>query len=335
MRGLHTMQHLARAEATGSERATRPPSSSTMMLGLTSSRRNAADCAQDLDFEFLTPGQHWRLIALFAALVTATSTSFSSARELPALSIAMVLVPLRIMWRDPVSLGSADAAGACHCDDDVEYAIKDERHHPYTQHNEWFCTKLAEHVHIACPPCAVIEDQNGKMLFGSRWEGGLTKENWWDLVERKDIDLQSISGTLSRILAFDHFIFNDDRHVNNYLVRESRNRWVVLAFDFSRAWTFHGFPPLKLPFPEGSNTRRSFRALTGRLGPLLDLPAAVSVLDRIGEVTVGEVEGIIRSHPEQWLPSAQCDMILEWWESVDRFARISAIKKGIRDGSYL
>jgi hypothetical protein len=93
-----------------------------------------------------------------------------------------MLAALRIEWRDPIGLGSQDSAGGCRCDDGVEYALKDGRHHPQTPHNEWFCTRLAESVGIACPPCAVVEDEDederGEFLFGSRWEGGVAPDKW-------------------------------------------------------------------------------------------------------------------------------------------------------------
>lgn len=181
-----------------------------------------------------------------------------------------LLIPPRIVWLDPVDLNTADSPGCCRCDDNFEYALKDTRHHRLTPHAEWFCTHLAGLVGIGCPPCAIIDDTKGNLLFGSRWEGGIARDKWWDMTSRGDIDLQIIAPQLSRILAFDFFVYNDDRHLNNYLVRESRNVWVMLAFDWSRAWTFHGFPPNNLPFSPNQKTILAHRHLKKMLGNFTD-----------------------------------------------------------------
>jgi hypothetical protein len=246
-----------------------------------------------------------------------------------------VLVPLRIEWRDPEELGSADSAGACRCDDGMEYALKDGRHHPLTPHAEWFCTKLAEAVGIACPPCAIIEDERGNFLFGSRWEGGVARDNWWDMTERGEIDIALIAPVLSRILAFDLFVHNGDRHLNNYLVRESRNNWTVMAFDFSRAWTFNGYILPPLPFSPRENTVAAHRWLTRNLGEFLDQGAADQVLERLRAVNKKTIVSIIAMQPRDWLPIDDANGILDWWDGGARAGRIDAIKKGISDGTYI
>jgi hypothetical protein len=246
-----------------------------------------------------------------------------------------VLTPLRIVWRDPDGLDSVDSAGAGRCDDDCEYAFKDDRHHAFTPHDEWFCTHLAGAVGIACPPCAVVEDESRKSLFGSRWEGGVAREKWWELVMRGEIELSAVAPTLSRIFAFDHFVFNDDRHLNNYIVRESRNGWIMLAFDFSRAWTHHGFPPNRLPFNADQNTRLAFRYLTSIFGNFIDVEAVNTTMDRLAAFEVARVKDIIARHPKNWLTDSCENAIIDWWASPARLERIEMIRRGISDGSYL
>jgi hypothetical protein len=110
------------------------------------------------------------------------------------------LIPLQILWRDPVGLNSVDSPGACRCDDGCDYVVKDGAKDRHTPHNEWFCSSLAESIGIPGPPYGVIEEAPGAFVFGSRWEGGVTKENWWEMVARGDIALDEIKPALSKIL---------------------------------------------------------------------------------------------------------------------------------------
>jgi hypothetical protein len=236
---------------------------------------------------------------------------------------------------DPVGLGTADSAGTCRCDNGAHYVLKNGAHHPFTPHDEWFCTNLADRIGIACPPAAIIEDGVGGYMFGSRVEGGVTKDLWWEMVARGDIELSVVAPVLSRVFAFDCFVHNDDRHLNNYLVRESGNAWTMLAMDFSRAWTYHGFPPPGLPFAPTDNTRLAQADLNQVIGSFLDLTAVDEVLNRISAVGVQTIENIVGMHPHQWLPTALKGSMLQWRQSKERDDRIDGIRKGIRDGTYI
>src|SRR6516164_992949 len=90
--------------------------------------------------------------------------------------------------------------------------------------------RLGDLVGIPSPPCAVIERADGSLVFGSRWEGGVAKDLWWEMVRRGEIAFSDISAPLSRIYAFDHF---EDRHLKNFLFREQHKGWALLAFDYS------------------------------------------------------------------------------------------------------
>jgi hypothetical protein len=152
---------------------------------------------------------------------------------------------------------------------------------------------------------------------------------------RGEIEFQTIAPVLSRILAFDCFVYNDDRHLNNYLFRQSRNGWIVLAFDWSRAWMCHGFPPQYPPFHAKQKTLIAHRYLRNRFGNFVDNTSIDSVLDKIAAIDDNTVENIVRGHPEVWLTDSDKDIMLSWWRSNERLDRILAIKKGISDGSYL
>lgn len=242
----------------------------------------------------------------------------------------------RIKWRDPVGLASADNPIVCHCDDGQEYVVKGPTPHAQTPHDEWFCTQLAALVGIVCPPCSPVADETGQhVLFGSRFEGGVTTLPWVGMVQRGEIEKAEIAGVLSRILAFDHFVHNDDRNLRNYLVRGARNRWVMLAMDFSRAWTLHGFPPAPLPFTAAQKTRFCYRFLTREIGEFLDMAEVDTVLDAIASIKSSNIENILDRQPNSWLTRAGKNAIIGWWKTASRPARIADIRKGISDGSYL
>lgn len=246
-----------------------------------------------------------------------------------------MLVPLQIQWRDPANLGSLDSAGSCRCDDGCEYVLKDTSDHPLMPHSEWFCTKLAEAVGIACPPCAVIRDESGVFLFGSRWEGGISSEKWWELLYAGEIDPDIIYPVLSRVLAFDLFVHNDDRHLNNFLTRESRNSYSLLAFDFSSSWAIHRIPPLDLPLQKEALTLRAHRKMKNMFGDFLDIDCVNETIDRISDVSSVTIQNIINQHPREWLSAAEESDILSWWDSDLRANRLDGIREGIGNGSLL
>jgi hypothetical protein len=245
------------------------------------------------------------------------------------------LFPPKIISRDPNGLAGVDSAGFCHCDDGADYALKDGDGHPAIPHCEWFCTKLAETVGIICPPCTIVEDLNGKTFFGSRWEGGVSNERWWDAVRNGDMDFDNVAAFLSRVLAFDHFVHNDDRHLGNYIVRDSKSDPIMLALDFSRAWLYHDFPLPGLPFSASDNTLSTARMLRSHIGDYVIMPEVHRVLDRIQQIPTQNAHELIEQHPESWLPDDLKKQVLAWWDSNDRLERIEIIRKGIGDGTFL
>lgn len=60
-------------------------------------------------------------------------------------------------WCDKANEGTADCAYFCRCDDGSDYAVKDDSHHQFHPHIEYFCTKLGEMVGLASPPCRIVD----------------------------------------------------------------------------------------------------------------------------------------------------------------------------------
>lgn len=243
-------------------------------------------------------------------------------------------VPVKASRCETASFGTADCSQVCRCDDGSDYAVKDDAANALVPHSEWFCTHLGEIVGLASPPCKVV-DVHGKPCFGSRWETGHNAKDWWVRAKAGTIDFASLSPTLSRIYAFDLFVNNVDRHLTNYIVREQHFGTALLAFDYSRAWLVNGLPPPVMPMSEHHNTVQVIKALRNIFGDFFIKEEAYHVLDRLESVSTSNIDGIISSHPREWLTEETNSTIIEWWKSDQRTSRIGDIRKGVKDGSYL
>lgn len=245
------------------------------------------------------------------------------------------LFPTDIVWVfPPTGQTTADCRLYGRGSDGCDYALKDAASHPLTPHSEWFCTKLGEMAGIAAPPCVVAKLPDQSLVFASRWEGGVI-DQWWTRVKSGEIDFELMSSILSKIYAFDQFVSNTDRHANNFLVRQQRNGYAFLAFDYSRAWLRNGSQLTPPPLPEDAKTVVLQRQLATHIGNYINPSESKKTLDKIRNIGEEEVEHIIKSHPNVWLPEDKVEYILKWWISDARQSRLDAIEKGIVDGSYL
>lgn len=253
--------------------------------------------------------------------------------------INAAIFPILATWCRPANLGTADCAVICRCDDQCDYAIKTQTTHPLLPHSEWLCSELAEAVGIATPPHRVIDLRDGSLAFGSRWQGGVLTPsnggNWWEKVKEGTISLIDIQPVLSRIYAFDQFIYNVDRHCGNFIFHDQHEGYALLAPDYSRAWACNDFPLPGLPLPY-CNTVRAQRGLRAFWNTDYILAGEVNtILKRISEVQRSKIQIIIESHPENWLPETMKHAILDWWGTPDMLTRLDGIAEGIRNGTYL
>jgi hypothetical protein len=225
--------------------------------------------------------------------------------------------------------------GVCRCDDGCDYALKDGTKHPRTPHSEWFCSRLAETIGISVPPFAAVEQADGTVVFGSRWEGGVAKEQWHQMALNGTMSFDDVRATLAKIFAFDNFVHNDDRHVGNYVVRSQRTGHALLALDYSRAWFYHGFPLSPLPFNAAQNTIVASRWITCQFGQYITQDSTRETLDRLEAVTTDDVARIINGHHQSWITSSEKDRVVNWWASQARKDKLNGVRHGISDGSYL
>jgi hypothetical protein len=253
------------------------------------------------------------------------------------------LIPIRAVWCLPSNLGSADLKLFCKCDDGSEYAIKEtERSQTtpskvlaWTAHNEYFCYRLAHMVGITSPGHHLVEMPDGQVAFGSRWEGGTQPDEWWSKIASGTIKPNDILPTLANIYAFDMFVHNVDRHAGNLLIRQQQFGHAAIAFDYSRSWTYHGFPLPDLPMPHTENTVLLQRQLAHIFGQYVTEQSTSQVLNKISSITPRQIKDIMQQQHDSWLTKSLRQAIIRWWSSTNRDARIDAIRAGIKDGTLL
>ncbi|WP_158673614.1 HipA family kinase [Bosea sp. FBZP-16] len=249
-----------------------------------------------------------------------------------------VLFPLRAVVEFPKSKPTADALGEVEADDGHRYYIKGDAHGAPVKASEWICTNLAEAVGISAPSPALVELSTGEVVFGSRRVGGvaadvltqgyLLRNPAPNIGAPPTVGLQRV---LSAIYIFDLFLFNDDRHLGNYLSYDDNGTQRLYAFDFSRclfwSWPWSGFPPI------GCNTRIWGRVLQHIHG--FDGTVARTTLDRLEALSDDTIEGIFNRMPANWLDPDRRSQFQSFWSGGMRTTRVNELRRGLSDGSLL
>ena len=195
-------------------------------------------------------------------------------------------------------------------DDGQEYAAKgihdgNSEHVPVPNPNqipaaEWLCSNLAEICGLPIPNYKILLDKNnGDYYFGSRIELACDKTildgaSWLNRIKNASEQLKK---QLWAIHAFDLFIYNIDRHINNYLYVINRsNSFDIQAFDFSLSSLVLGWPKgvdLSV-FPTNCNTSNSWsyiKIITGVKDEYTK--SALKILDKLKLIDVSKIDLVI------------------------------------------
>lgn len=244
------------------------------------------------------------------------------------------LFPVNIRSCDPANLGSADAALIGMGDDGFDYVIKTVEKTPNVPASEWFCHRLSDLCSIVVPQYSILNIRGMKLAFGSRYDGAIETNSQVILdILSGQTKANILAERLSAIYALDLFVHNDDRHFGNYMFNKAMSGYSVKAFDFSRAWLYHGWPLPNLPLRPQCNTVAKFRDLMSH--HRFDLTAAEKVLDRLSGLNVGLIQEIHNEMPAEWLSKPNRKSIIKWWSSKDRSKRIEFVRGGLKDGTLL
>lgn len=202
---------------------------------------------------------------------------------------------------------------------------------------EWLFTSLANQVGIATAPCSVIENDDGETFFGSLDLTGtasifdvrdfLSKRHRGDFGQPSEWPGQHLSG----LYAYDMFVGNPDRSIQNFMLRNDGLNRVVLAIDFASArladLSGYNFPI------ESDATVHVGRFLRERQG--FYVRSAYEMIDLIAGVPAATIERFLREMPVDWLTKEQGEGICEHWSRKKFHARLMALRSGLADGSLL
>lgn len=200
--------------------------------------------------------------------------------------------------------------------------------------SEFVCYKLAEKCGISTPPCRLLRDtENNEYVFGSQIETGAIDANKncvnLFILKLKEGNPYFIK-QLWAIYAFDQFIYNVDRHINNYLYTQNRHAVTVKAFDFSLSSLVLGWPVDTELLPSGCNTLGVRNLIIQIAGSDLNFKAAAySVLDRLEKIKSDHLKIILGEMPSDWISETITHRLLSWWDSDDRLIRIQSIREKI------
>ncbi len=213
--------------------------------------------------------------------------------------------------------------------DGLDYAVKNDEKGIPVRASEWVCASLARAVGIPIPPCIIVDDGQGELLFASQIYGS-------DMNDNKPIFLgnlpnQEILKQISRIYPFDLFIHNIDRHINNYLIRKQNNKERIFAFDHEYS-LFRYWPKVSLPLKKERNTLINIRAIKNHWG--FDDAAAQEILDKLDRVPLSAVESAVLEMPKKWLAKNKRNRFLDWWNK-ESSKRVDEIRKGLKNGKFL
>lgn len=196
---------------------------------------------------------------------------------------------------------------------------------------------MAEAVGIAAPAAVSIELSNGRSVFGSRRIAGvadaIVTEAFLTTPTASNVNppIFGLSGLLSKIYALDMFLFNDDRHLGNYLSVDDQGVRRLYTYDFSRAlfwtWPWNGFP-----LPQ-CNTRKFGGVLRSLHG--FDHTAAFSVLDGLNSLEPVMLQMFIKQMPSDWANAQICNQFVEMWANGTAALRVDELRKGFGDGTLL
>ena len=163
---------------------------------------------------------------------------------------------------------------------------------PFAVLNKWVSARLAEAAGIPLPPFDLVRHDGQPWFFSKR----LDLKNGTE-VGSDAYATESFSRGLGDILAFDLWVMNRDRHLNNFLVREKEEGLSPVAFDHDRAILSKA---LALPALEVTHSmdavyliHRSFRRLLSK-GKLVLGPSCVSQsISRVKVVRPGAIREIV------------------------------------------
>ncbi|OCG58993.1 hypothetical protein A9G40_08105 [Gilliamella sp. Nev3-1] len=259
------------------------------------------------------------------------------------------LFALEITDKAPANTITAHLKMFVIADDGQEYAAKgihdgyNERvsvpHPNQIPAAEWLCSNLAEICGLPIPNYKILLDKNnGNYYFGSRIELACDKAildgvSWLNRIKNASEQLKK---QLWSIHAFDLFIYNMDRHINNYLYVVNRsNSFDIQAFDFSLSSLVLGWPKeidlSAFPNCNTSNSWSYIKKITGIKDEYTT--SALKILGKLKLIDVSKIDDIFSKMPSQWVNEELKINLIDWWQSPARLSKIDLVIEEIKNES--
>lgn len=253
----------------------------------------------------------------------------------PGMVMQRDFFPLKTLTEYPEKVAGADAWGRVTASDSHDYIVKSTKGGPHVPACELIGTILAEKLNLACPTHKIIEVSNGDLVFGSRVISGISDElRTSSMLFSKSVgnrENSRLGSYLSQVYAFDMFISNIDRHDRNFISVDDNGTIRFYLIDFGRSLIWSG---AKTEFPLSTQPTRQLRK---KLEPLhgFDLDSATSMLDMIASLSDRAFTDAVAEVPEEWLSLSERTRFLSGWRLEKRLERVTVLRKGFADGSFL
>jgi hypothetical protein len=238
---------------------------------------------------------------------------------------------------------TAYAIGRAVGEDGLAYIVKSNVGDRPVCATEWICNSLAESLNLPVAPSKVLKLPNGELVFGSaEYSHRVPDHELGQLLltntRPNDLHVSELSSLLSRIYAFDLFIGNYDRHLNNFLMsfEQSDDRTTrtgnlrLIDFDSADVVTRHS---IRLPMAQASNTVRDARSI--RKVHQFDNQPVAAMLTQLAKGREFMFERAMYGLPTEWLSANERASLLDRVRSEPFGKQIAQLEQGLGSGTYL
>ena len=239
------------------------------------------------------------------------------------------LFNVRVSTRLPGFPNGNDIQFHCFGDDGHVYYCKTDSNGRLIRATEWIAYSLAQHLGLSVADYAILEDNDGETYFGSRSPKSVVSDQF--ALERFMRDASKdevghpsswIGQMLARQWAFDLFIGNPDRTLQNFILDQDGRVGQIRAIDFASASLI---PLLSGKFPiDDDATIRIGRFVRAQFG--VHKAAAFELLDRIEAVPLSTLEEMIAAMPCEWLSRDQASEFKKVWANGQRTDRLNQLR---------
>ena len=229
-----------------------------------------------------------------------------------------------------------DVIFSCHDHENNYYYCKDDRNGRPACATEMIFTRLADCLGIRTADWSIIEHDN-ELFFGSRHElSSADRFNTADFLtaaQTNEIGQPShFPGEhLAQLRAFDFFIGNPDRSLENFLLVRDGPFSRICAIDFAAA-SLDRLGADRFPVA-GDPTVTVGRLLAGIHGAFAN--SAVAMVDRIAAFPPEIFSRLVHDVPDEWLSQDKKGGLDAVWGSPGFHARLALLRSKLKDGTLV